>query len=187
MKNYGDINTFLQNQFTKLTASQLAEIDHLYPKDSATFPGKGEYWRTACNIWGEMRYNCPGINLNTAYASHNVADTWHYHWDVISETNAKNGYGATHTAESGSIWGTSGAPDDANIPYIQDYWASFIRTHDVNKLKKKEAVEWTKWDNKDYKKLRFVNDPTKNVVEAVDQTQRDRCTSMMKIGMTVRQ
>lgn len=57
----------------------------------------------------------------------------------------------------------------------------------MNKLKKKEAVEWTKWDNKDYKKLRFVNDPTKNVVEAVDQTQRDRCTSMMKIGMTVRQ
>jgi carboxylesterase type B len=202
IKNYGDVNNFLKNNWVKLTASQLAEIDHWYPK-AEQFPGKGEYWRTAANAYGEMRYTCPGLYLNQAFASHGAPNTWHYQyvpslppflahltypsWSVVSDANSKNGLGATHTAEAASIWGTSGAPDNANTPYIQGYWLSFIRTHDVNKLKYKDAPTWEGWDNDGQKRLRFVNDPTKDAMESVDQTQRDRCTAMVNIGKDIAQ
>lgn len=186
INNYGDLNNFLKNNFVKLTASQLAEINHWYPQ-AEKFPGKGDLWRTAANAYGEIRYNCPGLYLNQAYVSHGVSETWHYHWDVLSDENSKNGLGVTHTAEAASIWGTSKAPDDANIPYIQGYWTSFIRTHDPNKLKYKDAGTWEQWDNTNQKRIRFVNDPTKNVMESVDQVQRDRCAAISTIGKAVSQ
>lgn len=108
-------------------------------------------------------------------------------WDVVSEANAKNGLGVTHVADGASLFGTSAEPDKANIPYIQGYWQSFIRTHDPNKLKHEGAVDWSKWDNKDQKRLHFVNDPTKNSMESVGQTQRDRCAAIKKIGQAVDQ
>lgn len=80
MNNYGDINDFLKNQFVKLTTAQLAEIDHWYPQSPERYPKKGDYWATASNLWGEMRYNCPGINLNIAFANRGVKDGWHYQY-----------------------------------------------------------------------------------------------------------
>jgi hypothetical protein len=108
-------------------------------------------------------------------------------WDVLPPANAANGLGVTHTAEAASIWGTSDSPDSANIPYIQGYWTSFIRKHDPNALKYKDAVEWDQWDNTNQKKIKFVNDPTKNEVVSVDQTQRDRCAAISAIGKAVSQ
>lgn len=91
MNNYKDINDFLKDQFVNLTASQLAEIDHMYPEAPERYPGRGNYWATASNLWGEMRYNCPGINLNVAWANRGVKDTWHYQYvPPISLSNPTN-------------------------------------------------------------------------------------------------
>jgi carboxylesterase type B len=77
INNYTDMNTFLRNNFAKLNASQLAQIDSFYPK-AEQFPSMGTYWRTAANAYGEMRYICPGIYLSSVFPKYGVLDSWNY-------------------------------------------------------------------------------------------------------------
>ena len=180
INNYTQVNTFLKNNFAKLTAAQLAQIDHFYPK-AEQFSGRGAYWRTAANAYGEMRYNCPGIYLSSV-ATSNGLPSYNYHWDVLSAANAASGIGVPHTDESGSIWGTAGAPESALNPTIQAYWTSFIRTKDPNTHKLKSAPTWGKWDAAGMHRLHFVNDPTQVAMETVPADQKERCSYLSSIG-----
>jgi hypothetical protein len=63
------MNTFLHDQFPKLTTNQLSNIDKLYPK-AEQFPNSGPYWRSVSNAYGEMRYICPGIFFSQSVAKH---------------------------------------------------------------------------------------------------------------------
>ena len=71
------MNTFLRNNWAKLTPAQLAQIDVLYPL-AQSFPNSGPYWRTASNAYGEMRYNCPGIFVSEMFDKYGVKSSWNY-------------------------------------------------------------------------------------------------------------
>jgi carboxylesterase type B len=67
----GQSNTFIKDQFPLLTSDQLRQINLLYPNNESWshWNDSGAWWRQASNAYGEMRYNCPGINVSDVYAS----------------------------------------------------------------------------------------------------------------------
>jgi carboxylesterase type B len=181
INNYNDVNNFLKNNFVKLTASQLAQIDHLYPQ-AEQFPNAGAYWRTAANAYGDMRYMCPGIWVSTIFDKHALS-AWVYHWDIAPQSNIDSGLGVVHCDEVNSIWNTATAlPESALNPTIQSYWASFIRTQDPNKLKLSSAPEWQRLDSVGLQRMHFVADPTKVAMEAVAADYYSRCNYLTSIG-----
>jgi carboxylesterase type B len=188
INNVTEMNAFLKNNFVKLTSEQLAQIDNLYPNSSTTqYPGRGSYWRTAATAYGEMRYNCPGINISSTIAAANVP-SYNYHWDVLSSVNANNGLGVTHTAELGSIWGTSVSPERALNPTIQAYWTSFLRTKDPNTYKLASAPTWEVFGTTGSgPRMHFVNALGDVGMENVDQGQMERCAYLSGIGIALGQ
>ena len=72
-----DVHDFLRDNFPKLTKSQLAHINILYPK-AEQYPGKGVYWKTGANAYGEMRYNCPGMYISSAIVERGMPSSWNY-------------------------------------------------------------------------------------------------------------
>jgi carboxylesterase type B len=185
-----DLHNFLKNNWVKLNSSSMAQVDQYYPK-AEQFPGKGSYWRAASNAYGEMRYNCPGITLNQRYAALNNDSfkSWHYHWDVLTPGNAASGVGVVHTAESGSIFGTSTGVEGLQNPIIGKYWASFIRASDPNVYKDPSAILWDQYgmDSGKQVKMHFVNDPKQNNLEVVDDGQLGRCAYWAEVGPTISQ
>lgn len=177
---------FLKNNFVNLTDADLTQIDTFYP-EAEKFPNKGDYWRTAANAYGDMRYICPGINISTMISTHGESQSWNYHWDVLEPKNAVSGLGVTHTAESSSIWGTSSSPESALIPTIQGYWASFIRTGDPNKYKLSSAPTWETFSANNMQRIHFTNDLSNVTMEAVPADQEARCSFLSGIGPAIRQ
>jgi carboxylesterase type B len=187
INNYTDMNNFLKNNFVNLTSAQLDTIDTYYPNNNGVqYSGRGAYWRTAADAYGEMRYNCPGINVSAAIDSAGIA-SYNYHWDVLSAANNASGLGVTHTAELHSIWGDSASPDSALIPMLQAYWTSFIRTKNPNTYKLKSAPTWTVFNGTDMQRIHFVNDPAQVGMESVPQDQRNRCVYLSNIGISIGQ
>ncbi|KAE9363403.1 triacylglycerol lipase-like protein [Stipitochalara longipes BDJ] len=181
-----DMDNFLKNNFVKLNESDLEQINSFYP-DGQQFPGKGAFWRAGSNAYGEMRYICPGIYISSMISSRGKAPSYNYRWDVLSDQNAQNGYGVTHTAEVGSIWGFSGAPDDALTPTIQAYWTSFIRTKNPNTYKLKSSPEWTTFNATGMGRIHLPNDPTNVTMESVPADQQARCAFLTSIGPDIQQ
>jgi len=95
--------------------------------------------------------------------------------------------GATHTSELASIWGFSGAPDDALVPTIQAYWTSFIRTKNPNTYKLPSAPEWTTFNATGMGRIHIPNDPTNVTMEAVPADQQARCAFLNSIGVSIGQ
>lgn len=73
------MNSFLQDQFVKLTAADLDQIDQYYP-EAEQFPGKGTFWRAAANAYGEMRYICPGIYISSMVTEHGEEASYNYQY-----------------------------------------------------------------------------------------------------------
>lgn len=187
INNYTDMNAFLKNNYCSLTDAQLAQIDAYYPHNSTqVYKGRGAYWRTAADAYGEMRYNCPGINISSSISAAGIP-SYNYHWDVLATTNAASGLGVTHTAEVSSIWGSSGLPDSALIPTIQAYWTSFLRTKDPNVYKLGSAPVWTTFNATSLQRIHFVNNPRNVAMEGVDQVQKERCAYLSGIGPSIGQ
>lgn len=181
-----DVHDFLRDNFPKLKKSQLAHIDILYPK-AEQYPGKGVYWKTGANAYGEMRYNCPGLYISSAILERGMPSSWNYHWDVLSAANAASGLGVTHAVTTGSIWGMSSAPDSALIPTIQAYWTSFIRSKDPNTYKLAASPRWETFGTVDLRRVLFPNDPKKVRMESVPADQRVRCAYLSGIAASIGQ
>lgn len=187
------MSNFLKNNFVKLTDDQIDNIHQYYP-EGPQYPNAGRYWSAAALAYGEMRYNCPGIYLS---GSHDFfapsIGNWNYHWDVLSTANAASGLGVTHTAESGSIWGSSGPPDSALIPSIQAYWTSFIRFKDPNTRKLESAPIWEQLKTDNYQRVLFqaenvTGDAVANVtMETISSEQLARCSYLSSIGASIAQ
>lgn len=58
-----DMDNFLLDNFPNLNESSLETINQLYP-ESEQFPGHGAFYFSAATVYGEMRYNCPGIFIS---------------------------------------------------------------------------------------------------------------------------
>ncbi|KAH8590477.1 Alpha/Beta hydrolase protein [Bisporella sp. PMI_857] len=181
-----EMNTFLKANYIKLTPEHLAKIDGYYPK-AEQFPNKGSFWRTTANAYGEMRYNCPGLFLSQVVAATSNS-SWHYHWDVLKPENAGSGIGVPHCADVDSIWGTTAnAADKDQIPVMSKYYASFIRTHDPNTLKEKDAPVWEKFSaSNGQKKIHFKNGVKNNKVEDTPKEFLDKCAWFASVGPTLK-
>jgi carboxylesterase type B len=112
--------TFVQDQFPGMTKDDEKKIQNVWkgPADAV----KDTHWRNvAADIYGHIRYQCPCLNISSAYADNGTVATYEYRWNLGQ---------ALHVAELGPIWnnGTTAAG-----VFIQAYWASFIRSYDPNK------------------------------------------------------
>jgi carboxylesterase type B len=181
INNVSDVNNFLQDNFPKLTTSDLTQINNLYPQ-AEKFPNAGAFWRTAANAYGDMRYMCPGIWISTIFDKHE-AQGWLYHWDIAPQFNIETGLGVTHCDELNSIWNIAKQEPEVSLnPMIQAYWASFIRTQDPNTLKLASAPEWERLDSVGLQRIHFVADPANVSMEAVPADYYARCNVLTTLG-----
>ncbi|CZT49185.1 related to cholinesterase precursor [Rhynchosporium secalis] len=175
-----DMRGFLKENFAKLSEEQLAKIEELYPK-AEQYPGKGEYWKTASNVYGDMRYTCPGIYISERITQAG-AQSWNYRWNVLSSANAISGLGVTHAVATPSIWGVSPAPDNALTPTIQAYWTSFIRSKDPNTYRLKGAPRWETFAAENGRRVVFQNEVRAVGMEDVPGEEEVRCAFLSGIG-----
>ncbi|KAG9238944.1 Alpha/Beta hydrolase protein [Amylocarpus encephaloides] len=195
LENAGQMNSFLKNNFPKLTQAHLTKIDSLYPDppNDLIFPGAGEYWRPASNAYGNMRYNCPSLFMSGSFPRIGGSNaTWNYHWDVLRPGDATSGDGVGHVAEQSSVWGTPGPTEKPIAPTIQAYWASFIRTHNPNTLKLAGSPEWVEYMDGDptrgaMQRMHFPNDVKKIGMETVAPGLREKCSFWLSVGSTIGQ
>lgn len=195
--NYTTMNEFLQNNFPHLTTDQLSRIDEFYPFDNQIFPSSKPYWRTAANAYGEMRYNCPGIFISSAFDNAGVAGNWNYHYNVTDPKDDARGLGVSHTIEITAIWGgypyvPSGTPTSYKttnadiIPLMQGYWTSFIRAHNPNTYRLPGSPEWERFSVSDKKRI-LLQARNGTVMEKVPGDQLERCEYLSGIGPLIQQ
>ena len=174
--------TFVADQFTNLDAHDQKQIAGVWPGPSAS---DDHQWRNvAADIYGHIRYICPGLNFSSAYADTTSLPTWQYRWDVGP---------ALHVGELGSVWfnGTQAAQ-----VFVQGYWLSFIRAFDPNAYPRsfwtQDGVKLTspKWETfgkrGNESRLLLSN---KNVVkmENVTDQEWDRCNVITGMGLQLNQ
>ncbi|KAM0720433.1 hypothetical protein Q7P37_004569 [Cladosporium fusiforme] len=195
--SYAESNTFLKDQFPAITPTQLGHINTLYPvEDTPTFPDSGRFWRQSANAYGELRYNCPGLFINSVYARFGLP-AWSYHWDVRDPEAEAEGFGVRHVAEISAIWGPKnikgspppsylpGGVNNAVVPVIQGYWTSFVRSLDPNVYRSAGSPVWERWTQQSEGLLRFRTNATE--VVSVPEDQRERCAYLSSIGSELRQ
>lgn len=184
---------FLKDQFPALTTAQLAKIAQLYPVEGTPqFPDSGRYWRQVSNAYGEMRYLCPGLFIASAQANRGVK-AYNYRYNVEDPTQVAQGLGVPHTVEVNAIFApnVSGAPasyattNAPEIPVIQGYWQSFIRSFDPNLYRAKGSPVWELWQESQMDRLLFQTN--NNTMETVDPGQWARCQYLWSIGVAIKQ
>ncbi|KAL5116224.1 hypothetical protein ACEQ8H_005889 [Pleosporales sp. CAS-2024a] len=172
---------FVADQFPGIKWSDVTKVWNVSTAQS------DPHWRqTAADIYGHIRYNCPVLNLSSAYANDKSATpVWVYRWNVGA---------ATHVGELGSIWnnGTS----EASV-FVQAYWASFIRSYDPNKhvadylatggpaAKKLVSPHWEDFGTGDGTRMVF-SDGNNVGMQAVPQLLRTRCDVITGMGLVLR-
>ncbi|RAL07457.1 putative triacylglycerol lipase [Aspergillus homomorphus CBS 101889] len=198
ISSVGEADTFIQSQFPAIRLDQLAKINHLYlAKDQTiSFPNAGLYWRPTSNAYGELRYNCPGIAMSTAFSQAGMK-SWNYHYAVQDPDYEASGEGVYHVVELNAIWGpqyVSGTPptsyftsNAAIIPVMQGYWTSFIKSFDPNLYRYPGSPEWETWsdDGDSHRRLFIRTNDTK--MEMVPLDQRARCDYLISIGIALQQ
>lgn len=195
----GDSNNFLRAQFPYLTLQQLSVLNQLYPNPNLTFPNSGPYWRQASNVYGEMRYQCPGLYLSSAFSSRNLS-AYNYIYNVSDPTQIANGLGVPHTAEVNAIFGPgnvgSGSVPDSYlpgglnadiVPVIQAYWVSFVKSFDPNTYRLRGSAVWEKWTAQSMNRFLFNTPVNSSMTEPVDAGLKKRCDYLYSIALSVKQ
>ncbi|KAF2105520.1 Alpha/Beta hydrolase protein [Lophiotrema nucula] len=173
--------TFVGDQYVNFNKTTKDVLEGAFPGPLGTTDNAN--WKTvAANIYGHIRYTCPGLNVSAAYARYGSFPTYQYRWNVG---------GALHVGELGSIWnnGTSAAGD-----FAQNYWQSFIRSYDPNKSAatfnaksgKVDSPKWEAFGTGGGNRLLFGDN---NVVkmETVTQQERTQCQTIYGLGMQMQQ
>ncbi|KAF2470691.1 alpha/beta-hydrolase [Lindgomyces ingoldianus] len=172
---------FVSDQYTTLSEQQKASIRAVFqgPTNTENDPN---WKKVAAEVFGSIRYVCPGINISAAYAN-NGSPTWQYRWDVGS---------ALHVSELGPVWfnGTSAA-----AVFIHNYFASFIRSYDPNKYKHDFFVDggkkitsptWEQFGKGNGKRMLFADN---NLVkmEDIPNEQHQKCGVISGLGISLKQ
>ncbi|KAK3950103.1 Alpha/Beta hydrolase protein [Pseudoneurospora amorphoporcata] len=160
-----DSNQFIKDNFPAITLAQLDTLNKLYPNPHAsTCPSMGCWRGQAGNVYGEMRYMCPGLYLNDAFDNYNDhyqkgTSSWAYRWNVEDKDQMAAGLGVPHIVELNALFGPTnmyytgqvpksywpGMTNAAAVQVIQGYWVSFIKTFDPNTLRWGGSAEWKAW------------------------------------------
>ena len=184
---------YLRNQFPYITTDMLDELDATYPNPNQTCPNTGCLWRKASDIYGNLRYMCPGLYISEAYAAAGVP-SWNYRYNVEDPAQVADGVGVPHTVERAVIWGygypDSYAPGEENawaVPWIQGYWTSFIRSYDPNAHRLEGTPRWDEWRAGAWGPRLLFETEDATGMEAVSDTLRAQCEHAFGIGVDIKQ
>ncbi|KAK2759093.1 hypothetical protein FQN54_003192 [Arachnomyces sp. PD_36] len=187
-----DTDTFLHDHWPQLTTEQLDTIHPMY-SDNETFPDSGALWRYTSDIYGDIRYACPGTYISSIYSAQNPSETWNYRYAVEDPTDMESGLGVPHVVEIHSIWGPDysggGAPasyteeNAAIIPIMQAYWTSFIRTYNPNTYRDPDSIEWGLWGEEG--RIYIKTDDLR--MEQLDDAQAEKCDYLGSIQFDLAQ
>lgn len=194
-------NMFLRNQFPFVTPAQLGAVNELYPNPNASAcPATGCYWRQASDVYGEMRYMCPGLNISSSFARYGApGSSWAYRWDVEDPTQVASGLGVPHTVELNAVFGpenTNGQapasyyPGQANAGAVvaaQGYWTSFIRSYDPNANRAEGSAEWAPWDDGARGRMLFSTGGGTSMESLAGTDLMARCEFWYSIGVDIHQ
>lgn len=190
-------NLAILNAYPFMSLDQLQEANQLYPNPNNTCPNTGCYWRQVSNVYGEARYMCPAMTVSSAMATHGVADTYHYLWDVEDPDEVKSGLGVPHTVEFGALIGPDywkvpksyekGGVNEGVSKVIQRYWTNFAKTFNPNhggKCGKGKSAEWKRWSPKTQERLVFETGAKTEMKNIGDLSER--CDFWRKSGVSMR-
>lgn len=173
--------SFLLDQFPSIKWDALKEA---WGTKAVTATSSDDGWRAlAADMYGSIRYGCPGLSISATYARNKTIPTWHYRWNVGS---------ALHVAELGPIW--NNATSAAGV-FVQAYWASFIRSYDPNKHAAEFLVakgselrspQWESFDASNGKRIVFSDD-NKVHMEEVNPVEQKRCEAIDNMGIHLNQ
>ncbi|KAK3395405.1 Alpha/Beta hydrolase protein [Sordaria brevicollis] len=209
----GDSNQFIKDQFPAITAAQLDNLNKLYPNPyGSSCSGPGCWWNQTGQVYGEMRYMCPGLYLNDAFDHYNDhytkgTSSWAYRWNVKDQEQLANGLGVPHVVELNALFGPENIYNRGAVPksywpnhenaaavqVMQSYWVSFIKTFDPNKLRCCGAAEWKAWrsagdDGTGAQRQRLVFETYgKTGMETIPKDLEARCNYLRAIGKDLQQ
>lgn len=192
-------NMYLKNVFPYVSLQAFATINALYPNPNDTCPNSGCYWRQGSNVYGEMRYMCPGLYISAQYVAHGVPASWAYRWDVEDAAQMASGLGVPHTAELNAVFGPTntqgnapasyypGEANEAAVTVTQAYWTSFIRSYDPNTYRLADSAEWAAWNETSEARLLFSTGGGTSMEALAGSDLMARCAFWFGIGADVRQ
>lgn len=192
-------NMFIKNQFPFMTLKDFATINELYPNPNDTCPNVGCYWRQASNVYGEMRYMCPGLYISSQFTKYDVPQSYAYRWNVEDPAQIASGMGVPHTVELNALFGPTNTNGDAPATYypgqinayavtvIQGYWTSFIRSFDPNKYRVAGTAKWEEWSDETKPRLLFSTGGNTSIEEVAGTDLATRCDFWYSIGKAIRQ
>jgi len=203
-----DSHTFLRNNFPAVTDAQLAGMDKLWPnRNQSACPSTGCFYGHASDLYGEIRYVCPGLflarTLTTTPALRRPAvapPLWLYHYNALDPAQNESGLGVPHVVELNAIWGPEnllypapvsyfpGGINQGTIPVMQGYWTSFIRFLDPNKARAGGSAEWSAWHGTSTQGRRLlVGTGGTTAMEAVDGQLKAKCAFSDAIALELDQ
>jgi carboxylesterase type B len=159
-------------------------VSRIWGSDTAIATDNSDRWRSlSADIYGAIRYTCPGLQASSTFASDKSHSTWHYRWNVGT---------ASHVGELLPIWNNATA---AAGVFVQAYWASFIRSYDPNKhaadflVSKGSTLESPQWEpfvSGDEEELVF-NDDNNVRMEKIPETEQKKCEAIDALGLHLKQ
>ncbi|KAF2708467.1 alpha/beta-hydrolase [Pleomassaria siparia CBS 279.74] len=177
---------FVKDQFPNIDNADDVRIRSVW--HGSLDPRRDPQWRNiASDVYGHIRYICPGLNLSHTYAeisNGTSVPTWNYRWNVGK---------ALHVAEVGSIWHNSGA--SAASAFVQNYFISFIRSYDPNKYSTNftspsgetiSSPKWLTFSDGVGRRMLLSNDNQVGM-EQVSQLERNRCNAITDMGLQLEQ
>ncbi|KAI3339182.1 vacuolar triacylglycerol lipase [Ustulina deusta] len=189
----GVSNSFLKSQFPYLTLEQLGRINSLYPnQNNASCPSSGCFWRQVSDVYGDMRYTCPGLFISSAMTNFGMPQSYSYRYNVEDPAQVAQGLGVPHTVEVNAIFGPDNVPgapasyfpggvNAAVVPVIQAYWTSFIRSFDPNRHRLNGSAHWEIWNPNTQARLLFETGG-KTKMEIVANDVQSKCSYLQSIG-----
>ncbi|KAJ5281976.1 hypothetical protein N7478_007348 [Penicillium angulare] len=192
--NQAEVAQFMKNNYPKLSKDQLKSINNEYPlmtplaKHAAYFP-------SAAAAYGESTFVCPG-NLMSASMAQFVSSekVWNYRCNILDPTEIADGMGVPHVFELPAVFGlgdTNSASESfattnaEMVPFIQDYYLSFVKALDPNTFRNSKAPFWKTWGTGDGERLRLQTNST--AMEDVPKAQVKRCEMWKKFATTMEQ
>lgn len=189
-------HTFIGDNFPNINVTGYDTLDTLYPLSAypERFANAGDFWRQCSQLYGDLRYKCPGINFLSAMARAGTA-TYAYRYAAVDAAQNASGLGVPHTIEVNAIWAAPNADTPASyapgkpnadiVPEMQAYWTSFVRSLDPSTFKRAQDPAWTKWDAKSRNLILLKTNAT--AMQAEDAGEQQSCGYFQQVGPYLQQ
>lgn len=192
------VSTFLKNNYPRLTAPDLRDINDAYPL-ARPFPLHAAYFPSLAAAYGEATFTCPGNTVAEAMAEAlGPEQIWNYRVNILDPVNLAQGIGVPHVFENAAVFGPTNVggvtatswttTNAAIVPVIMSYYISFVRALNPNTYKTTRAPSWGDWGDVGVgrgNRLKLQTNDT--VMEEVPQDQADRCALWKRLSKRTQQ